>query len=95
MEAIRGQTNQMFTAVVVPTLTEGIILRAFEWFDETLKAEPNLAAGTIVLIELMQKVSAYFTKFGRKTNNDFRTRSSTLFEVRMAGLDQRVGISCK
>jgi hypothetical protein len=56
LEAIRGQTHQLFTAFVIPALTEDIILRTWKWFDEMLEAEPKLAAGAVVLVEMMQKV---------------------------------------
>lgn len=56
LEAVRGQTNQMMTAVVIPTVTEDLIRRTWKWFDETLLLEPKLNAGTFVLIEIMQKV---------------------------------------
>ncbi|KAF2464921.1 cysteine desulfurase [Lindgomyces ingoldianus] len=54
IEAIRGETNQMMTGVVVPIVTEDLILRTWKWFDETLVWEPKLNAGTFVLIEIMQ-----------------------------------------
>ncbi|ORY06215.1 cysteine desulfurase [Clohesyomyces aquaticus] len=54
LEAIRGETNQMMTAVVIPNITEQLILRAWKWYDDTLAEEPKLNAGTFVLIELMQ-----------------------------------------
>lgn len=57
LEAIRGQTNQMMTAVVIPDITGDFIERTWKWFDETLLQEPKLNAGTFVLIEIMQKVS--------------------------------------
>jgi hypothetical protein len=51
----------MMTATVIPTLTEEMIFRAFEWFDETLQLEPKLGAGSFVLIEIMQKVRSHST----------------------------------
>ncbi|KAF2655312.1 cysteine desulfurase [Lophiostoma macrostomum CBS 122681] len=55
LEAIRGETNQMMTAVVIPEITEDLIKRTWTWFDQTLIREPKLNAGTFVLIEIMQK----------------------------------------
>jgi len=57
LEAIRGQTNQMMTAVIIPEVTEEIIHRAFKWYDEALTREPKLSAGTLVLIEVMHKAA--------------------------------------
>jgi hypothetical protein len=47
----------MMTGVVIPTITEDLVLRTWKWFDDTLSLEPRLNAGTFVLIEIMQKVS--------------------------------------
>ncbi|KAF2116760.1 cysteine desulfurase [Lophiotrema nucula] len=62
--AIRGQTNQMFTAVVIPKVTEDLVNRTWNWYDQTLADEPRLNAGTIVLIEIMQK-EAFHSSGGR------------------------------
>lgn len=43
------------TGVVIPDITEDLILRTWKWFDNTLAEEPRLNAGTFVLIEMMQK----------------------------------------
>lgn len=64
LEAIRGQTNQMMTGVVIPSITEDVIRRTWKWFDDTLALEPKLNAGTFVLIEMMQK-SAFNTVTSR------------------------------
>jgi hypothetical protein len=45
----------MFTAVVIPAVTEDLIRNTWKWFDDTLAKEPQLSAGSIVLIEIMQK----------------------------------------
>ncbi|KAF2017337.1 cysteine desulfurase [Aaosphaeria arxii CBS 175.79] len=55
LEAIRGQTSQMMTAVAIPSTSEELIKRTWNWFDQTLQREPKLNAGTFVLIEIMQK----------------------------------------
>lgn len=55
LEAIRGLTNQMMTASVIPEVNGALIERTWNWFDQTLRKEPKLNAGTFVLIEIMQR----------------------------------------
>ena len=59
LEAIRGQTDQIMTGIVIPTISEELIKKAWKWLDETLRIEPKLSAGTFVLIEIMQKARAF------------------------------------
>ncbi|PSN68843.1 FAD-binding domain-containing protein [Corynespora cassiicola Philippines] len=69
LEVIRGQTNQMMTAVVVPRITEDLIRRTWKWFDDTLSEQPELNAGTFVIIEMMQK----------QTFSNAKSRSATAY----------------
>jgi hypothetical protein len=46
----------MFAGVVIPEVTTDLIKRTWTWYDQALIREPKLNAGTIVLIEIMQKV---------------------------------------
>jgi hypothetical protein len=51
-----GLTNNWMSGITVDVMDEKIILNAWKWFDELLKADPKLSAGTFVLIEVMQPV---------------------------------------
>ena len=51
-----GNANNWSSAVTIPDVDEGVIMRAWTWFEELLKTDPRLSAGAFVLIELMQKV---------------------------------------
>lgn len=44
----------MMTGVVIPEVNGALIERTWNWFDQTLRKEPKLNAGTFVLIEIMQ-----------------------------------------
>jgi hypothetical protein len=58
-----GLTNNWMSGITVDTMDEQILLNAWKWFDELLKADPKLSAGTYVLIEAMQLVSHYRFKY--------------------------------
>lgn len=45
------------SGITVDVMNEEIMLGAWNWFDELLKADPKLSAGSFVLIEVMQPVS--------------------------------------
>jgi len=45
----------MMSAIVIPSITEDLIRKTWKWYDESLIKEPKLNAGTLVLIEMMQK----------------------------------------
>ena len=45
------------SGITVDVMNEEIMLGAWNWFDELLKADAKLSAGTYVLIEVMQPVS--------------------------------------
>lgn len=57
MKAGFGLTNNWMNAVTIPALDEQLILRTWKWFDDLIRLDPKLAAGSFVLIEVMQKVS--------------------------------------
>jgi hypothetical protein len=44
------------SGITVDIMDEEILLNAWKWFDELLKADPKLSAGTFVLIEIMLPV---------------------------------------
>ncbi|KAF2497449.1 FAD binding domain-containing protein [Lophium mytilinum] len=67
LDALRGLTNQMMTAITIPELDEAMIYRTWNWFDELLAAEPALSAGTFVLVELMQRPAFNSNKSGEDT----------------------------
>jgi hypothetical protein len=52
-----GLTNNWMSGITVDIMDEQVILNAWKWFDELLKTDPKLSAGTYVLIEVMQPVS--------------------------------------
>lgn len=54
---MRGLTNQMMSAITIPSINEELILRTWKWYDELLQEDPNQGAGAFVLIEIMQKVN--------------------------------------
>ena len=47
--------NAWAAGVTVPSVDEGLILRAWEWYLELLQKVPELVMGTYVLMEIMQK----------------------------------------
>jgi hypothetical protein len=51
-----GLTNNWMCGIAVDVMDEKIILNTWKWFDELLKADPKLSAGTYVLTEVMQPV---------------------------------------
>lgn len=56
LKAVMGLTNSWTSGVTVNVMEEKIILNAWKWFGELLKADPKLSAGTYVLIQVMQPV---------------------------------------
>jgi hypothetical protein len=53
-----GMTNSFMSAPTIPSLTEDIIIRAWDWFNALLKKDPRQSAGAFVLVEVMQPVSS-------------------------------------
>ncbi|OAG34357.1 hypothetical protein AYO21_11475 [Fonsecaea monophora] len=50
-----GKINTWAAGVTVPSVDEGLILRAWNWYLSLLEADPRLVMGTYVLTEVMQK----------------------------------------
>lgn len=86
LEAIRGQTNTMMTAVIIPEITEEIIHRAFKWYGEALIREPKLNAGTLVLIEVMHK--AAFQSVERNATGWPRPRGGHVLQLGSGALNR-------
>ena len=51
-----GLSNSWMNGATLPAIDEGVIMRAWSWFNSVIKEDPRLAAGTYVLVEVMQKV---------------------------------------
>lgn len=59
LATISGLTDSWMSAPLISDISEDLILRAWEWFEETLAANPavkQVSMGIFVLIEMMQKV---------------------------------------
>ncbi|KAF2808903.1 FAD binding domain-containing protein [Mytilinidion resinicola] len=67
LDAMRGLTNQMMSAITIPAFDEAMIHRTWNWFDQLLAEEPLLNAGTFVLVELMQRPAFNSTKSSEDT----------------------------
>jgi hypothetical protein len=57
----------MMSAIIIPSITEDLIRKTWKWYDESLIKEPKLNAGTLVLIELMQKEAFNIVEFRSAT----------------------------
>lgn len=47
LEKMRGLTNQMMSAITIPSINEELILRTWKWYDELLREDPNQGAGSV------------------------------------------------
>ena len=77
----------MFTAVVIPEVTEDLVHRTWNWYDKTLADEPKLNAGTIVLIEIMQK-EAFHSSGGRTSTAWPRAAGRHILQIGSGSLNK-------
>lgn len=55
LRAAMGMANSWSSGVTVPAITEQLIIKGWNWFFNLIKTDPKLAAGSYILIEVMQK----------------------------------------
>lgn len=54
---IHGKGTCFLSGPLISDLDEELLVRAWKWHEDTVKADPALAEGTLVLLEFMQEVS--------------------------------------
>ena len=52
----QGLTNSYWSPLAIPEMTEDIVVRAFEWFDQVSAAEGSIKDNGYLIFEVMQKV---------------------------------------
>lgn len=52
----QGLTNSYWSPLALPEMTEGLVVRAFEWFDTVSAAEGSIKDNGYLIFEVMQKV---------------------------------------
>jgi hypothetical protein len=75
LTAAKGTANFLGSGIIVDVMDEGIILGAWKWFGELLKADPKLSAGTYVIIEVMQPAGPPSLMFADEGSLTFRFSS--------------------
>lgn len=54
----QGLTNSYWSPLAIPEMTEGLVVRAFEWFDTVSAAEGSIKDNGYLIFEVMQKVKS-------------------------------------
>ncbi|RFU76338.1 fad binding domain-containing [Trichoderma arundinaceum] len=84
--AAKGATDSWMSAPLISDISEDLILRAWEWFEETVAANPvvkNVPLGVMVLIEMLQK-PAIHTKTPRTDCAWPHTRAQHVLQLGVA-----------
>ena len=52
----QGLANSYWSPLAIPEMTEGLVVRAFEWFDTVSAAKGSIKDNGYLIFEVMQKV---------------------------------------
>ena len=66
----QGLTNSYWSPLAIPEMTEEIVVRAFDWFDQVSAAEGSIKDNGYLIFEVMQKVSSTQTPNRNQTSSN-------------------------
>lgn len=53
-----GSTNSYWSPLAIPEMTEGLVVRSFEWFDNVSAVKGSVKDNAYLIFEVMQKVES-------------------------------------
>ncbi|KAK5010572.1 hypothetical protein LTR28_009056 [Elasticomyces elasticus] len=81
--ASMGKVNTWMTGALVSDIDSDFLVRASKWFTRVLRTDKALAAGSFVLIEMMQQVNHPRTSLHYRSTDTLTCRTLSTLRARM------------